>query len=67
VSDTAVAADSTHPTSTARFDSTGPEHCIQRRPDGIYADPAVLGTTVLAAIDSILRSGSILQGLDYRS
>ncbi len=49
----------------ARFDSTGPEHCILRRPDGIYADPAVLGTTVLAAIDSILRSGSILSGIDY--
>jgi hypothetical protein len=49
----------------ARFDSTGPEHCIQRRPDGIYADPAVLGTTVLAAVDSIFRSGSILSGVDY--
>ena len=65
MSDTAVAAVSTPPASGARFDSLGPEHCIQRRPDGIYADPSVLGTTVLAAIDSILRSGSILQGLDY--
>jgi hypothetical protein len=49
----------------ARFDSTGPEHSIERRPDGVYADPTVLGTTVLAAIDSILRSGSILAGIDY--
>ena len=65
MSDPAVAAVPTHSASGARFDSAGPEHCIQRRPDGIYADPAVLGTTVLAAIDSILRSGSILQGLDY--
>ena len=62
MSDTAVAIP---PAPGARFDSTGPEHCILRRPDGIYADPAVLGTTVLAAIDSILRSGSILSGLDY--
>lgn len=49
----------------ARFAPTGPEHCIDRRPDGVYADPAVLGTTVLAAVDSILRSGNILSGLDY--
>jgi len=62
VSATAVALP---PATSARFDSTGPEHCIQRRPDGIYADPAVLGTTVLAAVDSILRSGSILRGIDY--
>jgi len=74
VSDTAVAASvatsvansvANPPAPAARFDSTGPEHCIQRRPDGIYADPAVLGTTVLAAVDSILRSGSILSGIDY--
>jgi hypothetical protein len=53
------------PAPAARFDSGGPEHCLQQRPDGIYADPAVLGTTVLAAIDSIYRSGSILRGIDY--
>jgi hypothetical protein len=62
VSDTAVAPPSAP---AARFDSTGPEHCIQRRPDGVYADPAVLGTTVLAAVDSILRAGSVLSGIDY--
>jgi hypothetical protein len=62
VSVTAVATPAAPP---ARFDSAGPEHCIQRRPDGIYADPAVLGTTVLAAVDSILRSGSVLSGIDY--
>jgi hypothetical protein len=62
VSDTAVAIPSVP---AARFDSTGPEHCLQRRPDGIYADPAVLGTTVLAAVDSILRAGSVLSGIDY--
>ena len=62
MSDTAVVMP---PASGARFDSTGPEHCIQRRADGVHADPAVLGTTVLAAIDAILRSGSLLQGIDY--
>ena len=66
MSDTAVASAVANPSApAARFDATGPEHCIQRRPDGIYADPAVLGTTVLAAVDSILRSGSILSGIDY--
>jgi hypothetical protein len=62
VSDTVVAPPSAP---APRFDSTGPEHCIQRGPDGVYADPAVLGTTVLAAVDSILRSGSVLSGIDY--
>jgi len=62
VSDTAVAPP---PAPAARFAPAGPEHCIDRRPDGVYADPAVLGTTVLAAIDSILRSGNILSGIDY--
>lgn len=62
MSDTVVAT----PTAPgARFDTAGPEHCLQQRPDGVYADPAVLGTTVLAAVDSILRCGSYLAGLDY--
>jgi hypothetical protein len=49
----------------ARFDATGPEHCIARRDDGVYADPAVLGTTLVAAIDSIFRGGHYLAGVDY--
>lgn len=65
VSDTAVATTAIPAGAGARFASGGPEHCIQRRADGVYADPAVLGTTVLAAIDAILRSGSLLQGVDY--
>lgn len=51
--------------STARFAGAGPEHCLEQRPDGVYADPAVLGTTVLAAVDAVLRSGSYLAGVDY--
>ena len=48
-----------------RFDSKGPEHCIARRDDGVYADPEVLGTTLVAAVDGILRSNHYLAGLDY--
>ncbi len=51
--------------SAARFVSDGPEHCIARRADGVYADPALLGTTLVAALDSTLRSGHYLAGLDY--
>jgi len=49
----------------ARFAATGPEHCIAKRHDGVYADPAVLGTTLVAAIDSIFRGGHYLSGIDY--
>jgi hypothetical protein len=66
VSDTVVAvADPIPSAAGGRFDSAGSEHCILRRPDGVYADPAALGTTVLAAVDGLLRSGSLLQGVDY--
>jgi hypothetical protein len=41
------------------------EHCIARRHDGVYADPDVLGTTLVAAVDSIFRSGQYLAGVDY--
>ena len=30
----------------ARIAATGPEHCIAKRDDGVYADPSVLGTTL---------------------
>jgi hypothetical protein len=49
----------------ARFAAAGPEHCIAKRHDGVYADPAVLGTTLVAAIDSIFRGGQYLAGVDY--
>jgi len=66
VSDLAVPSDAVSVASTAvRFDSTGPEHCIARRDDGVYADPEVLGTTLAAAVDGILRSNHYLAGLDY--
>jgi len=49
----------------ARFDGAGPEHCVARRGDGVYLDPTVLGTTAVAAIDSIFRGGHYLAGVDY--
>jgi hypothetical protein len=49
----------------ARIADTGPEHCIAKRHDGVFADPAVLGTTLVAAIDNIFRGGQYLSGIDY--
>lgn len=67
MSDLAVppAVPATASTAPVRFDSSGPEHCIARRADGVYADPEVLGTTLVAAVDRILRSNRYLRGLDY--
>lgn len=67
MSDLAVppAVPATASAALARFQSSGPEHCIARREDGVYADPEVLGTTLVAGVDSILRSGHYFRGLDY--
>lgn len=66
VSDLAVLSDVAPVASaTVRFAASGPEHCIARRGDGIYADPEVLGTTLAAAVDGILRSNHYFAGLDY--
>ncbi|SDE43784.1 hypothetical protein SAMN05428966_108292 [Massilia sp. PDC64] len=48
-----------------RFAATGPEHCIAKRDDGVYADPSVLGTTLVAAIDNVYRAGNYFTGVDY--
>jgi hypothetical protein len=48
-----------------RFAGAGPEHCIAKRPDGVYADPQVLGTTLIAAVDGILLSNHYFSGVDY--
>ena len=52
-------------TPATRIAATGPEHCIARRDDGMYADPAVLGTTLAAAIDNVYRAGNYFVGIDY--
>ncbi|WP_322399763.1 flagellar assembly protein A [Massilia luteola] len=51
--------------SAPRIAATGPEHCIAQRDDGVYADPTVLGTTLLAAVDNVYRAGNYLVGVDY--
>ena len=51
--------------SVARIASVGPEHCIAQRDDGVYADPEVLGTTLVAAVDGVLRSNHYFADLDY--
>lgn len=51
--------------STVRFRSDGPEHCIAKCADGVHADPEVLGTTLAAAVDAILRTNHYFAGLDY--
>ena len=48
-----------------RIAATGPEHCIAQRDDGVYADPSVLGTTLLAAVDNVYRAGNYFVGVDY--
>jgi hypothetical protein len=48
-----------------RIAATGPEHCIAKRDDGVYADPSVLGTTLVAAIDNVYRAGNYFSGIDY--
>ncbi|MBW8897810.1 MAG: DUF342 domain-containing protein [Massilia sp.] len=48
-----------------RIAATGPEHCIARRDDGVYADPSVLGTTLVAAVDNVYRAGNYFVGIDY--
>jgi hypothetical protein len=49
----------------ARFESDGPEHCIARRRGGVYADASRLGTTLLAAFDSMLQANTYFTDLDY--
>jgi hypothetical protein len=63
LTDSAVAPPVNAP--VAQFDSTGIEQCIARRADGVYADPAMLGTTFLAAVDNILRANEYFVGVDY--
>jgi hypothetical protein len=40
-------------------------HCIIKRPDGVYADPSVLGPAFAAAIDGVFSNNSYFAGLNY--
>ena len=43
----------------------GIEHCIARRPDGVYVDSAVAGTAFGAALDGVFSTNYYFVGLDY--
>ncbi|MES2318158.1 MAG: flagellar assembly protein A [Pseudomonadota bacterium] len=45
--------------------SAGIDHCLVKRPDGVYADPTVLTTTLAAAIDGVFANNNYFSGLDY--
>jgi hypothetical protein len=45
--------------------AVGIDHCLVKRPDGVYADPGVLATTLAAAVDGIFSHNSYFSGLDY--
>ena len=55
---------SNHP-SVSSIASAGIDHCIVKRPDGIYADPGVLSTTFAAAVDGVYAHNQYFSGLDY--
>ena len=46
-------------------DSSGGEHCIIKRRDGVYVDPSVLGTTFQAAVNNIFFANTYFGGIDY--
>ena len=51
----------------AADDAAGPglDHCIVRRPNGVYADPSVLASTFAAAVDAVFSNNNYFSGLDY--
>lgn len=47
------------------LDAIGLENCIVLRSDGVYADPAGLGQTFLAAFEHVMRGNFLFTDLDY--
>jgi hypothetical protein len=45
--------------------SHGPAHGFTKRADGVHADPAMPGASLVAAADSLYRAGQVLVGIDY--
>lgn len=43
----------------------GPDYCIVKRGDGVYADPTVLGSTFAAAVDTIFANNTYFTDLNY--
>jgi len=53
------------PAPVAGTSAAGIDHCIVKRTDGVYADPAALGTTLGAAVDGVFSTGHYFVNLDY--
>ena len=53
------------PAPVAGTSAAGIGHCIVKRTDGVYADPAALGTTLGAAVDGVFSTGHYFVNLDY--
>lgn len=47
------------------LDALGLEHCIFLQEDGVYADPAALGKTFMAAFEHVMRGNHVFADLDY--
>ncbi|MFL6660428.1 MAG: flagellar assembly protein A [Massilia sp.] len=53
------------PTPAGASAAAGIDHCIVKRPGGVYGDPSVLATTFAAAIDGVFSNNQYFAGLDY--
>ena len=49
------------------LDALGLEHCIYMQEDGVYADPAALGQTFMAAFEHVMRGNNFFTDIDYAS
>jgi hypothetical protein len=47
------------------LDALGLEHCIYMQEDGVYADPAALGQTFMAAFEHVMRGNHFFTDVDY--
>lgn len=47
------------------LDALGLEHCIYMQEDGVYADPAALGQTFMAAFEHVMRGNNFFTDIDY--
>jgi hypothetical protein len=61
--DPAVASPPTAPVD--RLEASSPDPCIARRRNGVHADPAGLGTTLVAAVDKLLGDNQYFTDVDY--
>jgi hypothetical protein len=61
--DSSVSSPGTTPAGASA--AAGIDHCLVKRPNGVYADPGVLATTLAAAVDGVFAANNYFSGLDY--